>query len=344
LPTHLTPLLNRAGELPADGWFHLVKNGDHPLSLKTREGFRRIVQRLDEKGCAAIVVDFRNRLGADPAFRVLVDFDHFSHDPGKSSEAAGWITAMENRADGIWFQADWSDAGRAAILNHRYRSISPAWRPSDCEQVAPGIYRPLRLRDAGLTNKPNLQGLTPFWNRESDPQPSNKQHKDIMNLQAIALALGLPETADEAAIIQAIKALTQGAAQTAPLQNRLTELEKKHGALLAESVTRELDANADVIPEAQKDAWRNRLENDFSGTAELLRGLKRTAPEKKPPVHDAAKAAAGAATKTRNSWAVKQACFFGIHYISKLSTFGDFIHAATGAVRTGAFTAIFSGA
>jgi phage I-like protein len=301
----LTPLLNRENQLPADGWYHLIKTGDHPLRLASGS----VCQRLDATACEAIAADFRNRRAADPSHRLLIDFEHFSHDTGKRSEAAGWITALENRADGVWFQAEWSDLGETAIKNRRYRSISPVWFPHQCEQVADGIYRPLRVNDAGLTNKPNLQGLVPFWNRAADTderapeqqpeqQPENQDKK--MKEQLIAL-LGLAADADDAAVLAAVKALKdssdKSATEAAPLKNRFTVLETQYKTLLGDSVAKELEANKDVIPEGQVAAWKNRLEADFAGTAGLLRGIKR--PEvRKTPVHEPGKGAAAAAKKT----------------------------------------------
>ncbi|MDR1279338.1 MAG: phage protease [Opitutaceae bacterium] len=296
----LTPLLNREGEFTPAGWFHIVATGDHPLPVKDASGkMRRVIQRLDTKACEAIVADFANRRTANPGYSPLIDFEHFSHDRSRKSEASGWITAMENRADGIWFQANWSDVGESAIRNRRYRYISPVWFPHQCEKVSEGIYRPLRINDAGLTNKPNLHGLVPFWNREAESTADTGKttEQPAMNTKAIALSLGLPETADEAAIIAAIGKLKDGAAQAAPLQNRLTELEKNHKVLLGDAVTKELDANKDVIPEGHAEAWKNRLESDFPGTSALLRGIKRPEVTTKTPIHQPGKGAAASAQK-----------------------------------------------
>ena len=113
----------------------------------------------------------------------MIDFDHFSYDPGRSSEAAGWLQALERRADGLWGRIKWSDKGEEAVTNGRYRFVSPTWLREDCEVVSvptespsgdsprrspdgnpddsnpKQALRPLRLDSLALTNSPNLRGM-----------------------------------------------------------------------------------------------------------------------------------------------------------------------------------------
>lgn len=309
----LTPFLNRAGDsFDPSGWFHLVPLGQFRISRDEKEGQKTIkkfyTQVVDEIAADRIVAAFANRLAANPDFKLLIDFEHFSHDEGKSTEAACWITHMEKRADGVWAKGEWSDVGEAAIRNRRYRYLSPVWFQRQTEKISETHFRPVEVNDAGLTNKPNLgAALTPFWNRAGD-EPFNgreaadtqPEQKNKMKEQLIAL-LGLPAEADEAAVLAAVQALKdtseKAAGEAAPLKNRLSALETAHKALLGDAVAKELDANKDVIPEGQQGAWKNRLESDFTGTASLLRGLKR--PESaKTPVHKAGAAAAAASKKT----------------------------------------------
>jgi phage I-like protein len=76
-----------------------------------------------------------------------------------------------------------------------YRYVSPEFHfdPKSAEILA--------LLGASLVNDPNFPQLA--LNRGHDPEPS------LMNLTAIARALGIADTADEAACITAINSLRQ---------------------------------------------------------------------------------------------------------------------------------------
>lgn len=303
------PFLNRAGDFDPAGWFHLVPLGTFPVTRKEADGQRRTyLQVIDETAVTKIVAAFANRISADPGFRVMVGFEHFAHDADKSSEAACWINAVEARADGVWAKGEWTDIGEAAVKNRRFRYLSPVWFPRQTEQLGGNRFRPVEVNDAGLTNKPNLgDALQPFWNREnfsgreaSTHQPVNTTMKD----QLISL-FKMDAGSTEAQVLGQATAFMNRASELdalkgthATLQSDHAALKNRHTSLLATSVASELDANADVIPEGQKDAWKNRLESDFDGTSQLLRGLKRPEGGKsKTPLHNAGKGNANAAKK-----------------------------------------------
>lgn len=308
--TLLTPFLNRDGEFKPDDWFQLVPKGTFPITRKEADGKLRLYhQVVDDVAVEKIVQAFTNRRTANPNYKLLIGFEHFAHNPEGSTEAACWAEELQKREDGVWARGTWSDLGKTAILNHRYRYLSPVWFPRQTEPLGDSRFRPVEVNDAGLTNKPNLgDALQPFWNREAAPENSNgheattEQANKIkaMKEQLIAL-LGLAADAGDDAIITAVTALKKDketkAGEATAFQNRLTTLEAAHKTLLGDAVSKELDANKDVIPEGQTDAWKNRLESDFTGTAALLRGLKRPEVTTKTPVHQTGKAAAASAKK-----------------------------------------------
>ena len=129
----------------------------------------QVNQLLDDKATAAMVNrlnEEKEKAGANWA-GLLIDFDHFSNDTDKSSEAAGWLMSLENRADGMWGEVNLSDEGTKAVKGLRFKFTSPVWKPSDCEVVNrdTSTIRPLRLDRAALTNDPNLKGMAPITNR-----------------------------------------------------------------------------------------------------------------------------------------------------------------------------------
>jgi phage I-like protein len=156
-----------------DGWFHIAPHGTFPHP-------NGALQVIDAEACEAMLGTF-NEEARQPNFPgLLVDFDHFSHDPAQPTTAAGWIGALEHRGDGLYAQIRWSDLGHQALTGGRYRLASPVWNRADCDQwSAPGSdgrdtvhLRPRRLDRLALTNDPNLPGLAPLSNRaEQIEQP-----------------------------------------------------------------------------------------------------------------------------------------------------------------------------
>ena len=118
---------------------------------------------------------------------LLIDFGHgVQGQAEKRSDAAGWISALDIEGNRIMASVEWTPAGQAAIRDKSYRFISPVFfnRP-DREVVL--------VTGAGLVNDPALPILRQLASKENDH----------MDLSKIAKALGLPEDADEAAIIAA---------------------------------------------------------------------------------------------------------------------------------------------
>jgi len=170
-----TLLLNRDGfQMPADGWYQIAPLGEF---AHAQAG---VVQVIDREACEAMVNRFRSESQAANFAGLLVDFDHFSLDGEKRSEAAGWITALEARFEGsgvgvqgsgegaekagLWAKIRWSDVGEEAVKGGRYRFLSPVWARSDCVDLGNGRMRPVRLLNAAVTNDPNLKGMRPLSN------------------------------------------------------------------------------------------------------------------------------------------------------------------------------------
>jgi hypothetical protein len=154
-----TLILNRDGfQMPADGWYQIAPLGEF---AHAQAG---LVQVVDAEACAAMVNRFRaDARGANFA-GLLVDFDHFSLDGEKRSEAAGWITDLDNRDGGLFARIRWSDVGEDAVKGGRYRFLSPVWARGDCVDLGNGRVRPVRLLNAAVTNDPNLKGMRPLSN------------------------------------------------------------------------------------------------------------------------------------------------------------------------------------
>lgn len=128
-----------------------------------------------------------------PGSRLVFDQDHASAHSLKSgipAPARGWIVALETRGGSIWGQVEWTDAGKKLVESREYRGISPEFMH---EKTGGRVTRLLR---ASLTNLPNL---------ELQSLHSTEPRMDF--IPAIRTALGLPETADETAILAAAAAM-----------------------------------------------------------------------------------------------------------------------------------------
>ena len=149
------------------GWIHIAPFGEHPHSCG-------VIQVVDRKGCDAMVSAFEARRDKEgEAFAgVLLDYDHFSMDTDKPSEAAGWIVELATRDDGLWGKVRWTDTGLKAVEGGRYRLVSAVFpRPEELEVVDAKLNkrRPLELRSCALTNEPNIKGGKPIANRLAPP-------------------------------------------------------------------------------------------------------------------------------------------------------------------------------
>ena len=234
-------ILNTAMREPDDeGWYQIAPYGEFPAVV----GGRKFTQVIDREAAQALAESFIPNSTA-----ALIDFDHFSMDPDRSSEAAGWTQQMEARDDGLYARIDWSDVGAGAVKGKRFRFFSPVWNRADCETLAGGRIRPRRLKSLALTNAPNIPHR-PITNRNPNEE---------VTMTAIAEALGLPADADEATVLEALKAL----------QSRVDELETADSETKADEI---MNRFADVIQD--KDAIRKQIIANREGTLAVLQGLR----------------------------------------------------------------------
>jgi len=289
----MKPILTPDFKLPEDGFVQLAPLGEFPVTVRDAQGReRRLVQVVD----AASVQAQCNRFAAaarEPGFAgVLVDFDHFSLDTRAPSRAAGWITEVANRgAAGMWGKVRWSASGLPAVTGGDYRYLSNVYDERDCETLGANRVRPLQLERAAITNDPNMAGIRPISNRTTggDAPGSTEGNMQGPCSPACLKALGLPETADEAACLAAIQALkdqaTSAKGDMAAMKNRAETAEQKvlaaEQAALAAQVEQDLVQYAPVIQD--REAVKAQLLANREGGLKLLKSLKPAAPGAKLP-------------------------------------------------------------
>jgi hypothetical protein len=291
---NLTTTFEPAG----DGWFHMAPHGTFPHPNGAQ-------QVIDAEACETMARTFDEEARQPNFPGLLVDFDHFSHDPAQPSAAAGWVTGLEPRRDGLYAQVRWSDLGAQAVSGGRYRLVSPVWNRADCDSwTAPAgpegqealHVRPRRLARVALTNDPNLPGLAPLTNRKGEEEkeaaagpgeqvtsvarvsslrserrantaePSANLRTQLLN------TLRLPGRASDGEITAAVR--RQGE-ELVSLRNRCAELREAQADA-------ELEDFADVI--TNRTAVRAQLLANRESTLAVLQALRR--PEPFTPLHD----------------------------------------------------------
>ena len=124
--------------------------------------------------------------------RLPVDENHatdLAGPQGNPSPARGWIVQMQSRQDGLWGLVEWTATGQQMMAEKAYRGVSPVFTHAKDGTV-------IAVLRMALTNTPNLAELA-FLHHQQDPS---------MDLSALRKALGLADTADEAAILAAVQA------------------------------------------------------------------------------------------------------------------------------------------
>jgi phage I-like protein len=86
---------------------------------------------------------------------LVIDYEHQTL-TNSIAPAAGWITQLEKRANGLWAKVQWTSRASQYLLNREYRYLSPVVLVSKKDQ------RALRLHSAALTNTPAIDGMQPI--------------------------------------------------------------------------------------------------------------------------------------------------------------------------------------
>ena len=84
---------------------------------------------------------------------IPVDYDHqleHTTQNGQPAIAAGWLTELAAREDGVWGRVEWTEKGKAHVAAREYRYVSPVYY---YEENTGEI---LAIESVALTNVPNL--------------------------------------------------------------------------------------------------------------------------------------------------------------------------------------------
>jgi phage I-like protein len=203
-----------------------TNDGRGPYSIPDLSAFMR-------SSCRAVAAD-----GKSGDCDLLLDYDHqadMKEAAGLAKPAAGWITKLEIREDGIYGRVDWTEKAKAAVAGREYRFISPVMIVDKRNnQIA-------RLIRASLTNTPNFE-MKAVASRDVIQEDS--MDKALSELLAeIRKTLGLKDDADAKACVTAIAAAA----------GALKEVEKLQGLIKA------IAAKLDLKPEATQSEFETAI-------------------------------------------------------------------------------------
>ena len=272
-------ILNRDFRHPTDGFYQLMPFGEFPADLdEVVDGkvvTREVVQVCDIQSGQAIANRFQAAAAAAGFPGMLVDYDHFSLDKAKESIAAGWITEMVNRDDGLYGRIRWTASGQPKVDGGDYRFLSPVFDPALCEDLGGNRLRPLDMLLSALTNDHNMKTMKPLTNRaagapesgtETKPQ---QQERNAQMMTKLLPVLALVATASEDDVVAAVQKLVNRSKEADGLQAKVTALEK---ADLERQVEADLEKFAPVIQ--NRDEVKQQLLTNREGTLKILRAMK----------------------------------------------------------------------
>lgn len=193
-------------------WVHLVPAG----TTTGRDG--RGPYQLDAQAVTAAFAQH----GAD----LPVDYEHQSLGAVAKSgpvPAAGWVTAVESRADGLWGRVAWTAQASQLLRDRAYRYLSAVF-----DHLPDG--RVIKLRGAGLVHSPNLPIQAAASISSTNPTAAHTAAQgqtmtiEELKAQVAALTQQLADaqaatTAAQSALVAAQTAAAQTAAQASATPN-----------------------------------------------------------------------------------------------------------------------------
>ncbi len=134
------------GATPQPKWQMIFPLGTHHNGGWPKEGVK-----VDAAFCKSMVANWK-KLG-EP--ELVVDYFHKTNDeaaPNDERIAAGWMTALEVRADGLWSLIRWTEKARSRILADELRALSPEFATNGMDPHTGKPQGPTLICCALLTN------------------------------------------------------------------------------------------------------------------------------------------------------------------------------------------------
>lgn len=262
--------------IDGEDWIHIVPRGEFAHAASG------LTEVYDQDAIERILANFRATSGFQTFPGIYVGEEHFYYDNSRSTEAYGWIKNLRAGDDGIWGRVEWTDLGRQAVENRRFKFVSPVHLRGDVEFLDNQRVRPLAIDTVGLTNNPNLRGMVPLRNRGAHDRDTQHQTKDTL-MPTILDALGLAPDATETAAVQAVTQLRNRAENPDVTQytQQIDSLTTERDGLRQRLATAELRPFANRIA-GQEPFWQDAYTRDPEGTLKALNALPAPAAPQQP--------------------------------------------------------------
>ncbi len=186
--------LNAEGKVPE--WVQILPSGK---TVQAVDGRNWIVPDVSK-------VLARSMTGVD----LPIDYEHQTDDPTRRTgngpvPAAGWIKQLEERADGIWGQVDWTPRATELLAAREYRYLSPTF---DYNTKTREIGR---ITGAGLVHAPALR-MTAIASEQSGQEQIASEQQSRSNgpselIKQASSALDLPIGSSAEDVLAAIAKL-----------------------------------------------------------------------------------------------------------------------------------------
>lgn len=243
-------LVGDAGFEVVDGGHLFVPYGNYP--------HKQGEQRFDRAAADQLVANFKKPWARFKRLANVGTPVYVGHPdvPGQGhlypdSRAYAWIESLQAEANGLRIVPKWSKPGAEMIANAHYRYHSVYW---DAVPDGRGGWKPVYLLSVGLTNTPNIP--VPALANEADTTPENQPDNTTTTMDPELLKLlGLAETADKAAVLQAVTTIKN---ELASLKDAKTGADKAKAD--AEAAKSQLDATKTAIENAVTSARSARIE------------------------------------------------------------------------------------
>ena len=239
------------GGAGAARWFQTFPPyGRYPVGGTVKGAREDAVFVFDEAAAKAILDDFRAKAKRPDWPGLLVDREHFSNDPEKTSDAMAWARDIRQDADGsIWTRWEFTPEGEKLWSGKVLVSRSPLFLSVPAKGGRE--YRPVALESIGMTNTPHFRELSTLAAAREAAEVTT--HEGEIQMEEILKALGLAEDASPADAVAAVEALKQKASAA---ESAAAEAEKERDDAVAECRKVQADAfiaaNRDRIADEAK--------------------------------------------------------------------------------------------
>lgn len=200
-------ILREAAQLPpgqAPEWIHLAPRG----LIEIEDGAPLIMGDAD---AASVLAAFK-ALGHD----MVVDYEHQTL-TGDRAPAAGWIKALDWRADGLWARTEWTEDGARLIAKREYRYHSPVFLHRADRRVA-------QLYNVALTNQPKMRNVAALAAKHVINLDQGAE--DMKLFEQLKKLLGLADAASEDDAMKAVEVLKADKDKLAQADKELAALKQ----------------------------------------------------------------------------------------------------------------------